>query len=172
MAANGGSSAANSHSQPTFPLHLCFFFLILLMFLSFSWYSNYESAVEGVFDQLKLLLIVSPLLLLLLVHWLSNAGNFLFPEKDSLQNPGATWRTPVRASKASYDQTQASSHRLRPLPPPSSSRILLRLLQRCPETFLLSQKQEKRRRFTPRRLRRLHLGASRDSYGGRVSLLL
>ncbi|KAG6593338.1 hypothetical protein SDJN03_12814, partial [Cucurbita argyrosperma subsp. sororia] len=90
MAANGGSSAANSHSQPTFPLHLCFFFLILLMFLSFSWYSNYESAVEGVFDQLKLLLIVSPLLLLLLVHWLSNAGNFLLPEKDSLHRAGGT----------------------------------------------------------------------------------
>lgn len=96
MAANGGSSAANSHSQPTFPLHLCFFFLILLMFLSFSWYSNYESAVEGVFDQLKLLLIVSPLLLLLLVHWLSNTENgrlpplIPLPEKDSLHRAGGT----------------------------------------------------------------------------------
>ncbi|XP_008461231.1 uncharacterized protein LOC103499879 [Cucumis melo] len=88
--------ANTGHSQPTFPLHLCFFFLILLMFLSFSWYSNYESAVEDVFDQLKLLLIVSPLLLLLLVHWLSNTKNghlpslIPLPEKNSLHRAGGT----------------------------------------------------------------------------------
>ncbi|XP_022991944.1 uncharacterized protein LOC111488435 [Cucurbita maxima] len=96
MAVNGDSSTTNSDSQPTFPLHLCFFFLILFMFLAFSWYSTYESAVEGVFDQLKLLLIISPLLLLLLVHWLSNGENgrlpplVPLPEKDSLHRAGGT----------------------------------------------------------------------------------
>ncbi|KAG7014204.1 hypothetical protein SDJN02_24379, partial [Cucurbita argyrosperma subsp. argyrosperma] len=96
MAVNGDSSTSNSDSQPTFPLHLCFFFLILFMFLAFSWHSTYESAVEGVFDQLKLLLIVSPLLLLLLLHWLSNGENgrlpplVSLPEKDSLHRAGGT----------------------------------------------------------------------------------
>ncbi|KAL8268406.1 hypothetical protein R6Q59_002204 [Mikania micrantha] len=37
------------------------------MFVSFSWYSNYESIFEGFFDNLKWVLIVSPVLLLVVL---------------------------------------------------------------------------------------------------------
>ncbi|EXB75449.1 hypothetical protein L484_002671 [Morus notabilis] len=58
-----------SKSDPTFPLHLWFFLCILLMFLGLSWYTNYESMLESALDQIKLVLMMSPLVLLLVVHW-------------------------------------------------------------------------------------------------------
>ncbi|CAL9115579.1 unnamed protein product [Musa acuminata var. zebrina] len=62
-----------SYAQsPPLPLHLCFFLLTLFMFIGLSWYMTYESVFESLFNQIKLLLMVSPLLLLLVVHWLSN----------------------------------------------------------------------------------------------------
>lgn len=87
---NGG------HHHPTFPLHLCFFLGVLLTFVGFSWYINYESVLESMFDQVKLVLMVSPLLLLLVVHWLSNDDRrrlpslIPLPEKDSLHRAGGT----------------------------------------------------------------------------------
>ncbi|KAJ4711715.1 Oxidoreductase/transition metal ion-binding protein [Melia azedarach] len=87
---------SSSYSQPSLPIHLCFFVLILLMFLGFSWYINYEPVLESVFDQVKLYLMISPLVLLLVVHWLSvhETGRFshfiLLPEKDSLNRAGGT----------------------------------------------------------------------------------
>ncbi|VFR00071.1 unnamed protein product [Cuscuta campestris] len=38
------------------------------MFMGITWYTNYESILEGVVDQIKLLLMLSPLLLLLALH--------------------------------------------------------------------------------------------------------
>ncbi|KAL5549581.1 hypothetical protein UlMin_004812 [Ulmus minor] len=66
--------------------------------MGFSWYINYESLIEGVMDQVKLLLMVSPLLLLLVVHFLANDqrrvslmnGLIPLPEKDSLHRAGGT----------------------------------------------------------------------------------
>ncbi|KAL5760589.1 hypothetical protein ACOSP7_019103 [Xanthoceras sorbifolium] len=90
------ASSSNAYSQPPLPIHLCFFLLILLMFIGFSWYVNYEPVLETLFDQVKLYLIMSPLLLLLVVHWLSNdeTGRFSYliplPEKDSLNRAGGT----------------------------------------------------------------------------------
>ncbi|GFQ00473.1 hypothetical protein PHJA_002191300, partial [Phtheirospermum japonicum] len=43
----------------------------LFTFVGITWYIKYDSILEGLFDQLKLLLMVSPLLLLLAVHLLS-----------------------------------------------------------------------------------------------------
>lgn len=89
-------SSSSSSSQSPLPIHLCFLLVILFMFLSFSWYINYESLLEGLFDQIKLVLIVSPLVLLLVLHLLSNFDNtwssFLvpLPEKDSLHRAGGT----------------------------------------------------------------------------------
>ncbi|KAL5540713.1 hypothetical protein UlMin_045025 [Ulmus minor] len=88
----------NSSSSSSLPLHLCFFLGILLTLMSFSWYINYESLIEGVMDQVKLLLMVSPLLLLLVVHFLANDerrvslmnGLIPLPEKDSLHRAGGT----------------------------------------------------------------------------------
>ncbi|KAL3832886.1 hypothetical protein ACJIZ3_007622 [Penstemon smallii] len=74
--------------------HLCFFLFILFAFVGFTWYINYESIFEGLFDQIKLILIISPLLLLLSVHLLSTfEKSFAFtqsPEKDS-DNGGTPW---------------------------------------------------------------------------------
>ncbi|XP_071709448.1 uncharacterized protein [Rutidosis leptorrhynchoides] len=53
------------------PIHLCFFLIILFMFVSFSWYSSYESLFEGLFDNLKLVFIVSPVLFLVVLQLIS-----------------------------------------------------------------------------------------------------
>ncbi|KAL7238281.1 hypothetical protein ACSBR2_004396 [Camellia fascicularis] len=84
------------------PIHLTFFLVILLFLKSFSWYINYEYMFEGFFDQVKLVFIVSPLILLLVVSVLSNFGTgprrrspiFLpLPEKDSPDRAGGIpWR--------------------------------------------------------------------------------
>lgn len=92
---SSSNSQHDHHHHSTFPLHLCFFLLVLLTFVGFSWYINYESMLEGMFDQVKLVLMVSPLLLLLVVHWLSNDDRRVsslipLPEKDSLHRAGGT----------------------------------------------------------------------------------
>ncbi|XP_057955636.1 uncharacterized protein LOC131149308 [Malania oleifera] len=95
------SSSYSGHyhgdKNPAVPLHLWFFLCTLFFFLGFSWYAAYESMLDSCFDQLKLLLMLSPLLLLLGVHLLS-AGDprrrrqipFMIPvqERDSLHGGG------------------------------------------------------------------------------------
>ncbi|KAI3856484.1 hypothetical protein MKW92_036619 [Papaver armeniacum] len=97
MSSSYYSSSNQYHQSPSLPIHLCFFFGILLLFLSFSWYINYESMFEDMMDQFKLILIISPLLLLLVVHWLSSDDRrrvpliFTLPDsKDSLHRAGGT----------------------------------------------------------------------------------
>lgn len=96
MADQGYSSSSSSPHQSPLPLHLLFVFLILLMFLGFSWYINYEPVLESVFGNFKLFLIVSPLLLLLVAHFLSNSERSPFyqfiplPERDSFHRAGGT----------------------------------------------------------------------------------
>lgn len=78
------------------PLHLCFFLLILFLFMGFSWYINYESVFESVVDQFKLVVMASPLVLLLVVHWLSSEEKtkvpFLvpLPEKEAFHRAGSS----------------------------------------------------------------------------------
>lgn len=78
------------------PLHLCFFLFILFLFMGFSWYINYESVLEDIVDQFKLVVMVSPLVLLLVVHWLSSEERtrvpFLvpLPERESLHRAGSS----------------------------------------------------------------------------------
>ncbi|KAJ4971672.1 hypothetical protein NE237_004771 [Protea cynaroides] len=92
-----GGYYSSSYSQwPPMPLHLCFFFVILLLVLGFSWYINYESMFEDTTDHLKLILMGCPLVLLLVVHWLSSEDRrrvpfvMSFPDKDSLHRAGGT----------------------------------------------------------------------------------
>ncbi|KAF9599345.1 hypothetical protein IFM89_036802 [Coptis chinensis] len=94
--ASGYNSSSYTQSPPL-PLHLCFFFVILLLFMGISWYINYESIFESVVDQVKLVVMVSPLLLLLAVHWLSSGDRdrvpFLFSlprERESLHRAGGS----------------------------------------------------------------------------------
>ncbi|KAM6554883.1 hypothetical protein CsatB_015645 [Cannabis sativa] len=75
------------------PLPLCSFILILFFMLGFSWYINYENKFEDLIFQVKLFLMIVPLLLLLAVHCLSSGGiPFLipFPEQDSLHRAGGS----------------------------------------------------------------------------------
>ncbi|XP_038985563.1 uncharacterized protein LOC120111747 [Phoenix dactylifera] len=92
-----GPYHTSSYSQaPPLPLHLCFFLLTLFLFIGLSWYMSYESAFESLIDQIKLFLIVSPLVLLLVVHWLSSCDRrrvpfFIpLPERESFHRAGGS----------------------------------------------------------------------------------
>jgi hypothetical protein len=76
----------------SFPIHLCFFVLILLFIMGFTWYINYESMFEDLITQIKLFCMIVPLLLLILVHCLSGGVPFLIPlpEKDSFHRAGGS----------------------------------------------------------------------------------
>ncbi|KAM5582348.1 hypothetical protein ABKV19_002661 [Rosa sericea] len=73
------------------PLQLCFFISILFFILSFTWYINYESMFEDMMFQVKLFFLIIPLILLLVIHFLSGGISFLlpYPEQDSLHRVGA-----------------------------------------------------------------------------------
>ena len=98
----GGPSAAGAALEV--PLHLCFFLLVLLLFLGFSWYTSYESAAESFGSQARILLMASPFALLLAVRLLSGVsagkggaargvGDLLavpMPERDSIHRAGGS----------------------------------------------------------------------------------
>nr|DAD30069.1 TPA_asm: hypothetical protein HUJ06_031537 [Nelumbo nucifera] len=91
---SSGYYSSYNHQFP--PLHLCFFFGVLLLFMALTWYINYELMLENLIDQVKLALMVSPLLFVLVVHWLSDGERkrvpfFIpLPEKESLHRAGGT----------------------------------------------------------------------------------
>ncbi|XP_042455366.1 uncharacterized protein LOC122040063 [Zingiber officinale] len=91
------SSSTSSSSSPPLPLHLCLFLFTLFALISLSWYMAYESVLESLLDQLRLGLMLSPLLLLLLVHLLSNDNlrwvSFFVPlpsERESFHRAGGS----------------------------------------------------------------------------------
>ncbi|KAL5201845.1 hypothetical protein ABZP36_036199 [Zizania latifolia] len=95
---NRGTAAA---AAPELPLHLCFFLVVLLVFLAFSWYMSYGSSAERFADQTRLLLMASPLALLLAVRLLSGAGSgegrrvdqllsLTMPDRDSIHRAGGS----------------------------------------------------------------------------------
>ncbi|CAL5088096.1 unnamed protein product [Urochloa decumbens] len=103
----GGSLSSSSSSAAALevPLHLCFFLLVLLIFLFFSWYTSYESAAESFANQARILLMASPFALLLAVRLLSGVsgggeggvgrgvGDLLavpMPERDSIHRAGGS----------------------------------------------------------------------------------
>lgn len=94
---SGGGSASASAALEV-PLHLCFFLLVLLLFLGFSWYTSYESAAESFASQARIVLMASPFALLLAVRLLSGVsgegvGDLLavpMPERDSIHRAGGS----------------------------------------------------------------------------------
>lgn len=76
------------------PLHLCFFMVILFSVLGFTWYINYESKFEELMTQVKIFLMLLPLLLLLVVHCLSSGSvpllEALPDDKNSLHRAGGS----------------------------------------------------------------------------------
>lgn len=56
------------------PVQLLFIILIVFFLIFISWYMAYESALEDTMDQLKLFLMISPLILLLAVRCMSKTG--------------------------------------------------------------------------------------------------
>ncbi|KAK2975464.1 hypothetical protein RJ640_028570 [Escallonia rubra] len=78
------------------PIHFFFFLVVLLLFLIFTWYINYESRFEDVMIQFKLMLMICPVLLLLVVHWLSSEDQervpffISLPERDSFHRAGGS----------------------------------------------------------------------------------
>ncbi|KAM3275664.1 hypothetical protein ACQJBY_044182 [Aegilops geniculata] len=97
---SNGISSSGHLQAPELPLHLCFFLLVLFVFLGFSWYMSYESVAETFADQGKLLLMVSPLALLLAVRLLSGGDgdgrrvdqlmSMSMPERDSIHRAGGS----------------------------------------------------------------------------------
>ncbi|KAK2996777.1 hypothetical protein RJ639_041266 [Escallonia herrerae] len=78
------------------PIHFLFFLAVLLLFLIFTWYINYESRFEDFMLQFKLMLMICPVLLLLVVHWLSSEDResvpfvISLPERDSFHRAGGS----------------------------------------------------------------------------------
>ncbi|CAN6167138.1 unnamed protein product [Urochloa humidicola] len=97
-----GDGSSSSAAALEVPLHLCFFLLVLLLFLCFSWYMSYESAAESFANQARILLMASPFALLLAVRLLSGVtggegrrgvGDLLavpMPERDSIHRAGGS----------------------------------------------------------------------------------
>ncbi|KAI8545689.1 hypothetical protein RHMOL_Rhmol07G0058800 [Rhododendron molle] len=93
------SSYSNPSPGPP-PAQLCVLLLILFAFITYPYWINYESPFEGLYDQIKFILIVSPLILLLVVHLVSRFGSsrrspfyLPFPEGESLHRAGGIpWR--------------------------------------------------------------------------------
>ena len=100
----GGSGPSAAGAALEVPLHLCFFLLVLLLFMGFSWYTSYESAAESFASQARILLMASPFALLLAVRLLSGVsagkggaargvGDLLavpMPERDSIHRAGGS----------------------------------------------------------------------------------
>lgn len=82
--------------QFSFPLHLCFFVLGLFLVLGFSWYINYEYMFQDLVSQVRLFIMLCPVVLLLAVHFLSAEDRrrvpliVSLPEKESLHRAGGS----------------------------------------------------------------------------------
>nr|XP_043614204.1 uncharacterized protein LOC122586160 [Erigeron canadensis] len=84
--------------QLSLPIHFFFFVCVVFIFLCFTWYINYESKVERFMHTMKIVLMLTPVVLLLLVHWFSSRDYrrpwlpslVPLPEKDALHRAGGS----------------------------------------------------------------------------------
>ncbi|CAH8390074.1 unnamed protein product [Eruca vesicaria subsp. sativa] len=85
-----GSSYLDYLSVPN--PHLCVFFMVVLSIFSLTLYLNYESIFEDTMNYLNLIFMLSPLFLILLVHFFSGGLSFYvpWPEKDSIHRAGSS----------------------------------------------------------------------------------
>ncbi|XP_010535905.1 PREDICTED: uncharacterized protein LOC104811059 [Tarenaya hassleriana] len=72
--------------------HLLFFIVVVFFVFSLSCYLNYESVLDDALNQLKLFVMLSPVLLLLLLHFFSGGLSFFvpWPEQDSIHRAGGS----------------------------------------------------------------------------------
>lgn len=82
----GGGLMGTSSMNSLPPFQLLFIIFIVLFLIFISWYMAYESAMEDTVDQLKLYLMISPLLLLLAVRCWSKTGIPTIPLPPSEPN--------------------------------------------------------------------------------------
>ncbi|KAK1435202.1 hypothetical protein QVD17_00963 [Tagetes erecta] len=82
--------------QLSMPVHFVFFMFVLFIFLWFTWYINYESKIESFMHYFKIFIVLTPVVLLVLVHWLSSGERSWLPslvplpEKDSFHRAGGS----------------------------------------------------------------------------------
>ena len=69
---NQTSSLLEGFSLNPLPYPVLIILALISLFLGFSWYSSYESAVEEAESQFNWVLLVTPIVLLLIVKWLSS----------------------------------------------------------------------------------------------------
>ncbi|MCL7041546.1 hypothetical protein MKW94_029128 [Papaver nudicaule] len=98
MANNGYYSSSSSYIT-SMSAQLWLVVLVLLSFLGFTLYINYESMVEGFMDQFKFGMMILPLVLLVFLYYsLSNKGGgswvpstlLPMPAKDSIHRAGGS----------------------------------------------------------------------------------
>ncbi|EEC75852.1 hypothetical protein OsI_12855 [Oryza sativa Indica Group] len=94
----GSPTAAGYVQAPELPLHLCFFLVVLLVFLGFSWYMSYESAAERFANQARLLLMASPLALLLTPRTLRHSSRRCSSRRWA--QPGTVFTIPAATAAA------------------------------------------------------------------------
>ena len=75
---NPNSSVFEAFSLNPLPYPVLLILSLIFFFLGFQWYSSYEEAIEATEESFNWLLLVTPLLLLFAVKWLSSMEN---PEK-------------------------------------------------------------------------------------------
>ncbi|KAM5549967.1 hypothetical protein ABKV19_001080 [Rosa sericea] len=69
---NQTSALLEGFSLNPLPYPVLIILALLSVFLGFSWYSSYESAVEEAESQFNWVLLATPIVLLLIVQWLSS----------------------------------------------------------------------------------------------------
>lgn len=81
---------------PPIPIKFWFFLIVFVLVLCFSWYINYESKVEDFLSKIKLYLLLTPVVLLLLMHCLSSLDPHRvpsvipLPERESVHRDGGS----------------------------------------------------------------------------------
>uniref|UniRef100_A0A0E0GR80 SHSP domain-containing protein n=1 Tax=Oryza nivara TaxID=4536 RepID=A0A0E0GR80_ORYNI len=119
----GSPTAAGYVQAPELPLHLCFFLVVLLVFLGFSWYMSYESAAERFANQVRLLLMASPLALLLTPRTLRHSSRRCSSRRWA--QPGTVFTIPVFPEQGHCRHLRLPAH-----PIPASPPLRPHLLQR------------------------------------------
>ncbi|CAH1433596.1 unnamed protein product [Lactuca virosa] len=72
------SSIFEAFSLTPLPYPVLLILALILFFLGFQWYSSYEEAIEATEESFNWVLLITPLILLFAVKWLSNVEH---PEK-------------------------------------------------------------------------------------------
>ncbi|KAM0002215.1 hypothetical protein Hdeb2414_s0337g00871431 [Helianthus debilis subsp. tardiflorus] len=82
--------------QLSIPIHFFIFLCVIFIFMCVTWYVNYESKVESFMRNVKIFLLLTPVVILVIVHWLSSRERSWLPllvplpEKDSFHRAGGS----------------------------------------------------------------------------------